>query len=185
MLPKLPAVLVVCLAAGCAQVAPPDDPAVQPRESDTLRPDELGIGKYVFETKLPAGKVMVLRHTRERDGRPDDEALESISFAGGKATRQVVLVYDSSSFPFGDGKTKTVRVQAQGGGGEYSNSRCNSQSIDPGRLTLEITNDGGQKHRLTYTCFVEDYAVAKKRVPTLPEMSPTGWWTYNARLKAK
>lgn len=185
MFPKLPVALVACLVAGCAQVAEPDDPAVHPRQSNALDPEELGIGKYVFETKVPAGKVMVLRRTVERDGRRTDEVYESISFANGKTAREVVLVYDSSSFPFHEGKTDHVLVRAQATTSSYSKSWCNSRSTGPGRLTLEVTNDANEKTRLTYTCFVEDYAVAKKRVPDLPAMSPAETWTYNALLKAK
>ena len=185
MFPKLPAILVACLAAGCAQVAPPDDPAVNPTRSNTLDPEELGIGKYVFEKTAPAGKVMVLRRTEDRDGRRTDEEYESISYAHGKTAREVVLVYDSVFFPFHQEKTDTVRVRAQSTTSSYSESRCKSRSTGPGRLTVEITSETKPKYRLTFTCFLEDYAVAKKRVPDLPAMSPTETWTYNALVKVK
>lgn len=178
-------------AASCTPEAPPPEPpapkapapkppAVVVRSADTLAPDDIGVGKYLFEASPPVGKVMVLRCTETSAGRKQDDVLESIQSSNGEAARQVVLVYDPSQFPFGDRKTGTVRIKAQAGSRSYSDRRCTSTSISPGRLTLEFTDPTRPAITLTYDCFIEDYAKAKARVPKLPAQSPIETWTYNA-----
>ena len=104
---------LVSATLGCAPVAKPEATPVTIRQADTLDPEEIGIAKYVFETKVPAGKVMVLRCTEERNGRKEAEVLETIEHANGGIARQVVLVYDSSEFPFADGLKDKARIRAQ------------------------------------------------------------------------
>jgi hypothetical protein len=164
---------------GCAPEAKPECAPVAVRQADTLDPDEIGIGKYVFETKVPAKKVMVLRCTEERNGRKEGKVLETIQYTNGGPARQVVLVYDLSAFPFADGTKDKVRVRAQAGEAIYPDRRCTSKSTSPGRLELKITGKGKDTIKLTYDCFVEDYEVAKKRVPELPAASPIETWSYN------
>ncbi|MDY3563744.1 hypothetical protein R5W23_005360 [Gemmata sp. JC673] len=175
-----------CAMFGCAAEDKPEVTPVSPRKSDTLDPDDIGIGRYVFEAKVPAGKVMVLRRTAERNGRKGGAVLETIEHTNGGQARQVVLVYDRSAFPFADGARDEVRVRGQGGEAIYSDRRCTGKSIRPGRLELEITGDGRKDTvRLTYDCFVEDYATTKKRVPELPVASPGETWSYNMTFGGK
>ena len=169
----------ICVVLGCA---PGDKPEVTPvtvRKADSLDPDEIGIGKYVFELKVPAGRVMVLRRTEERNGRKEGKVLETIQHTNGGQARQVVLVYDLSEFPFADGAKDKVRVRGQAGEAIYPDRRCTSKTISPGRLKLEITGEGKDTVKLIYDCFVEDYAAAKTRVPKLPAASPIETWSYN------
>ena len=176
-----------CLIAmfGCAPEGKPGPTPVVVREADTLAPGDLGVGKYLFESSPPIGKVMVVRCTETCEGRQVDDVLESIQSSNGALARQVVLVYDSSQFPFGDRKTGTVRVKAQAGMRSYGDRRCTSTSIAPGRLTLEFTNASKPAITLTYECFVEDYAKAKARVPKLSAQSPGETWTHNASFPRK
>jgi len=169
-------------ALGCA----PERTPVPVRDTDALVGDDLGVGKYVFEAKVPAGKVMVLRRTEEWNGRKAEKGLETIQFADGGVARQVVLVFDSSRFPFGDNKPGTIRVRAQGGEGGYGGEgrMTRSTAMIPGKLTLLFADEAGRnKVELTYECFVEDYAKAKARVPDLKAMVRGETWSHNARFE--
>lgn len=168
---------------GCVSENEPENLPVTVCEADTLSPDDLGIGKYVFEAKVPAGKVMVLRCTEERNGRKVNEGLESIQYSNGGLAREVVLVYDQFQFPFADRGKKEVRIRAMAGDAHFANRRCASRAISPGRLTLKITGEDKELVILTYECTIEDYETAKKRVPDLPAMSPDVTWTFNAIIR--
>jgi hypothetical protein len=179
--------LFIALTVGLAGCAPkpekePESVDVTPKNAETLAPEDVGVAKYVFEVKVPKDKVMVLRKSErvERNGKvgkPTD-VLESIQYTGGGVGRQVVLMFDSSDFPFGDGLPDNVRIRAQAGGMIFAKCRCNSRSIRPGRLDLEISG-GSERTFVTYECFLEDYAEAKKRVPTLSDINPGETWTHN------
>jgi hypothetical protein len=174
---------LICSSLGCAPEAEPETTPVPVRQADTLDPRDLGIGKYVFEARVPADKVMVLRRTEEQNGREHGMVYETIqSSAAGGRLQQVVLVLDSSAFPFSEGKNDRVRVRAQAGELVFNNRRCTRWAMDVGLLILEFTNDAKDKDKLTYQCFVEDYEAAKKRVPNLPALSKVERWSFNATL---
>lgn len=177
-------VVFVCLIGGCLPENAAETTTVAPRQAETVDPEELGIWKYIFETKVPVGKVMVLRKTEERDGRKD-EVHETIQYTNGDVAKQVVLVYDLYSFPFADGKQKKVRVRAQAGEQIFFDSTCDKRSTSPSRLVLEITTKDKDKVRLIYECFVEDHETAKTRVPGLPKISRFETWTYQQLFKEK
>ncbi|HJZ90221.1 MAG TPA: hypothetical protein VKE40_05070 [Gemmataceae bacterium] len=173
----------VLLAAivGCAK----DPTAVPVREAEALAPGDLGIGKYVFEAKVPADKVLVLRHTEAADDKPADRVLESIQYTDGAVGREVVLVFDSSSFPFGDQKVEKVRVKTQAGDAHYGDRRVSGTARRPGQLVIRLAAQGQNEIVLTYDCFIEDYATAKKRVPDLPAAGRGEAWTHNTTYKPK
>jgi hypothetical protein len=165
--------------AGCGK----DSAAVPVREAEALAPGDLGIGKYVFEVKVPADKVLVLRRTEVADGKPADRVLESIQYTDGEVGREVVLVFDPSKFPFGDQEFGTVRVQAQAGDAHYSDRRVSGTARKPGQLVIRLADKGGNEIVLTFDCIVEDYTTAKKRVPDLPAAGRGRAWTFQTTYK--
>src|SRR4051812_25917432 len=106
---RLLSVALVLAAAGCAA----EPPAVTVRTDESLTPDDLGVGKYVFEAVLPAGKVLVVRCTETAGGKTRGVNEDIRNVRGGLA-RMVVMVFDPSQFPFGDGKAATVKIKTPG-----------------------------------------------------------------------
>jgi hypothetical protein len=161
----------------------PEAKLVTVRRADTLDPEEIWIGKYVFEVKVQVGRVMVLRRTEERNGRKVGGAYETIQYTNGGTARQVVLVYDLLRFPFGDRQTKGVRVRSPGHSlQEFSELQVGSTAISPGRLRMSLTDFQKKTVELTFECFVEDYKAAKARIPKLPDASPIETWTYQKQF---
>ena len=161
------------------------EPAVVPlKQAETLDPDDIGVGKFVFEVKVPATKVPVLRKSEQENGGKKTDVLESIQFTNGGVGRHMVLMFDSSKFPFGERGRDHVRIKAQGASNSFSKHSCTGQSIRPGRLTLTLSHPDGVTV-LTYECFLEDYASTKKRVPDLPDATPHETWTFNHSPKGE
>jgi hypothetical protein len=158
--------------------ADPELEMVTPKEAEALSPSDLGVGKFVFEVKVPADKVMVLRMTEQEQGRKGSRVLESIQYTDGGVGRQVVLMFDSSEFPFGERGPDQVRIKAQAATNTYGKHTCKSWSMRPGRLTLVLSHPDGAT-TITYDCFLEEYAAAKKRVPTLSDAKRGETWTHN------
>jgi hypothetical protein len=171
--------VLLAAVAGCGK----DPVAVPVREAEALAPADLGIGKYVFEARVPAGKVLVLRQTEVADGKPVDRVLESIQFTDGGVGREVVLVFDPSAFPFGDQRVGTVRVKAQAGDAHYGDRSVSGTARKPGQLVIRLADQGRKEIVLTFDCFVEDYATAKARVPKLPVAHRGETWTFNTTYK--
>ncbi|AMV27981.1 hypothetical protein VT84_26490 [Gemmata sp. SH-PL17] len=156
------------------------------RHADTLAPEDFGIGKYVFEEKVPAGKVMVLRRTEERNGRKQEGAYETIDYTNGGTARKVVLVYDMLEFPFSDRKTQAVQIKYPGSTAvTFPGLRSCSTETRPGLLRLVFADFQKETVEFKFECFVEDYKVAKKRIPTLSAASPNETWTYCYQFEDK
>jgi hypothetical protein len=164
----------------------PEAALVTVRQADTLDPDELGIEKFVFQEKVPAGKVMVLRRTEERNGRKVGGVYETIQYTNGGTARQVVLVYDLLRFPFGDRQTKGVRIREPGHSlEEFSDLRVRGTAIAPGRLQISLTDFQKKNVELIFECFVEDHKAAKARIPGLSAATPNETWTYCKQFDEK
>jgi hypothetical protein len=161
---------------------PEAQPAVlMPKKAETLDPDDIGIGKYVFEEKVPAGKVMVLRLTSgvKGEGEPHLEG-ETLAYSDGGSARLVVLMYDAFKFPIPSKRELHIHIRHPLGSMGYGDRYCSTVVLTPGRLHLEFKHDDKGTETLTYECFIEDHAAAKKRVPDLPDAKPGASWTYNA-----
>jgi hypothetical protein len=175
---RLLAVILVVTASGCPKESRP----VEVRDGDTLRPEDIGVGKYVFEANPPVGKVMVLRRTWTKGGRQDGDVQETIQYANGGATREEILVFDPSEFPFGDRKGD-IRIKAQHLEYPLAGLRLKGTMRTEGQVVLEFADEDRNRVMLTFDCFIEDYAKAKARAADLPELS--GTWTHANILKAK
>ena len=161
-----------------------DEPTpIKVRRSDTLAPDELGIEKFVFEEKVPAGKVMVLRRTEGRNGLKKKGLNETIQYTDGGPARQVVLVYDLSTFPFSTAEAKEIRVKYPGSStSHFPGFRWSESTTTPGRLVLEFSDARNDTVQMTFECFIEDYKTAKARIPKLSAASPGVTWTHHKQF---
>lgn len=172
--------LFILLAITSVATATEPSP-VAPRKADTLDPEDIGIGKYVFEATPQAGKVMVLRSITHDTHVQTDSIQETICYTNGAPARQVVLVFDRSRFPFNadPGKPNDVRLRAPGVDYVYVGMRWAGTQTDEHRLQLFLSSDAGRSVSFTYECFVEDYASVKGRVTDLPKAGEKMAWTFN------
>ena len=178
--PLLPMVFLTAVHAEVPSV-------VAPHQAESLDPEDIGIGKFVFEATPPAGKVMVLRCTRtEKRVQPPTVVQETICYTNGAHAREVVLVFDPSRFPFNPDQRKPgdVRVRAQGVENPIGMNLFGTITTRQ-KLELEFTNNAGGRLSLTYECFVEDYASVKARIPDLPAATAGAAWKFNSPLPGK
>ena len=105
------AVFFALAAVSCSQQGGP----VGPRVATTLDPAEIGISKFVFEATPPIGEVMTIRFSQAIDFKKNGKTQEIVQSTNGGMARQVVLVYDPMSFPFGERKEGIVLVRHPAG----------------------------------------------------------------------
>ncbi len=171
--------LLALVAIGCSQQGGP----VGPRAATTLDPEEIGIKKFLFEANPAIGDVMTIRCTQSIDFEKQGKTQETVQSTNGGLARQVVLVYDSMSFPFGERKEGTVLVRYPGGEHNLSKSRLVGTASIPGRLTLDFENADKVRTTWTFVGFTEAYKEAKARIASLPPLSANETWTYSAVLE--
>ncbi|GBD35064.1 hypothetical protein HRbin36_00168 [bacterium HR36] len=170
--------IALVLASWLAElVAVPGQASV--REDNVLRPEELGIRKFVFEARLTPDKVMVLRSIIERGG--SRQVMDTIVFRGSEPAQEAVLLYDASSFPFGEpGSRPRIVLRSSAFNTEFTNCRIVSMVRMPRRVVVTVrSDDRSQEATLTFVCSVQDYKALKARIPDLPATGRLVGWTYN------
>ena len=111
---------------------------------------------------------MTIRFSQAIDFKKNGKTQEIVQSTNGGMTRQVVLVYDPMSFPFGERKEGIVLVRHPGGEQNLLRSRLVGTASIPGMLTLNFENTDKVRTTLTFQCFTETYKEAKTRIAKLP-----------------
>ena len=144
------------------------------RLADHLAPEDLGIQKYIFESKAPAGSVVVFR----RDEYQDDRLVtrrEIVSNTPTEKKVQSVLFIDWSVLKIGNG------FELRGGGFDplaLLTARPSSSGFNAGTLEFKFDDaiDGRPMvRRVVFTMSHEKYADANQRIPQLRTDRSTTW----------
>ena len=157
-----------------------DSPIVAPHRA-SLDPEDIGIFKYVFEVPIqPPGKVMVLRWTKYVPGQPP-EVRETIEANSYRPLCQVVMIYNSSLFPFNPDPSKPSMILVRARGEDHHlppGLDCTVVQSADEPLAFHFSN----KERWVYQCFVEDYKTVSERIPNLPPAPKNGGWAFNSQV---
>ena len=140
-----------------------------------MDPLDLGFSKYAFERITPKGKVLVVRWTKFHKDQVS-EVQEAVYMNTYLPCRVELLIYNSGWNFFNEDENQPTVVAVKFAGQPYRlprGTQCTASGMThDGKVFVHFSND----ERWEFNSLIEDYNLAKQRIPKLPAASPNGGW---------
>ena len=160
-----------------------------------LKPEDLGMHKYVWEFKPKIDEIVVFHRQQILNGKTvmDQEEFDAQTREGQLCTKEVLIV-DEGFFRHIEhpGEKGHYQLNFPGGGGRVDGYELHAlspgvskyNSIGPVKLSFVSLRDPKETMENVYSLYVAPYATLKQRYPDMPsleELRKAGGWGANTR----